>query len=231
MFAACLCLSASACVTATFVVQQYDGPALPEERIAILRLVGGDQTYLATLDGETLGYRVAERTDRVHIELLPGPHEVGISLHERGRIDYRVFDAKPGATYRIVVKRDRLQRGPRALENWHAGVFEIDPKSEEPTIDVSRAPLPLAPPAAASPTAPPSSVAPSSVAPPITPLPSETPSASEAPAASSSEPHTPPAPETEAETDTPTPEGQPEVSPPGDGAPTTNGEAPAPAPH
>lgn len=130
--------------SATFIVQQYNGPPLPAERIAILRLVGGDEGYLATLDGETLDYRVEARTDRIHIEILPGPHELGMSLRPLGLVSYRVFNAEPGKTYQPKILRGRLERRRSGQANWKTAVFEVDPDSGELLHDVSTAPMPAA---------------------------------------------------------------------------------------
>lgn len=131
--------------SATFIVQQYDGPALPAERIAILRLEGGDEGYLATLDGETLDYRVESRTDRIHIEMLPGRHELGLALKPLGLISYRVFQAQAGRIYHPKIVRGRLERRTRGQPEWTAAVFEVDPESGELLRDVSNAPLPTLP--------------------------------------------------------------------------------------
>ncbi len=133
-----------ACASATFIVQQYDGDPLPAERIAILRLVGGEEGYLATLDGENLDYRVEGRTDRIHIEMLPGRHEIGVSLRPLGLVVYRVFDARGGMTYQFKVLHSKLQRGMRGRQSWSVGIFEVD-ASGELGRDVSSSPLPPAP--------------------------------------------------------------------------------------
>ncbi len=140
------------CVSATFIVQQYEGDPLPGNRIAILRLIGGDEAYLASLDGEGLDFRVEAHTDRIHVEMLPGEHEVGISRQPHGRVVYRRFSAKPGVIYQPKVLHNRLGRGERGLELWSAGVFEVDPETGELVRDVSASPFP--PPAALPPIEP-----------------------------------------------------------------------------
>ncbi len=132
--------------SATFIVQQYNGDPLPAERIAILRMVGGEEGYLASLDGENLDYRVEGHSDRIHIEMLPGQHEVGVSLRQLGLVVYRVFEARAGVIYQFKVLRSVLQRGKRSRQTWSVGVFEVSPETGDLIRDVSRSPLPPAPP-------------------------------------------------------------------------------------
>src|SRR5690606_773925 len=128
-------VATAACTTATFVIQQYDGEALPAERVAILRIQGGDETIIAELDGEVLDYRIAEKTDRVHIELLPGNHEIGIAQHPLGRVAYLAFDARPGRSYQALIIHNPLP--PDLQSTWRAAIYEIDSDSGEQLQDVS----------------------------------------------------------------------------------------------
>src|SRR5579859_3641629 len=72
----------ASCGSATFVVQQYPGPPKPRETIAIIRVNGGG-TPLTSLDGDPLRIE-PEKGTRFHIEVLPGDHEVGVSVPEPG---------------------------------------------------------------------------------------------------------------------------------------------------
>jgi hypothetical protein len=161
---------ALACTTATFVVQQYAGDPLPAHKIAILRITGGGDEYIAALDGEGLGFQLDDPRDRVHVEMLPGTHEISIGINGDDRVVTRLFEARGGKVYRAVVLRNRLQRDNWGRLTWTLGVFEVDGGSDELLSDVSRDPeavpakptaLPpsLSPPAAPSVTAVPSSSA------------------------------------------------------------------------
>lgn len=166
---------ALACTTATFVVQQYAGDPLPAHKIAILRITGGGDEYIAALDGEGLGFQLDDPRDRVHVEMLPGTHEISIGLNGDDRVVTRLFDARGGKVYRAVVLRNRLQRDHWGRLTWTVGVFEVDGASDELLSDVSRDPeavptKPTArPPSLSPPTAPSLTAVPSSSAAPVDP--------------------------------------------------------------
>jgi hypothetical protein len=173
-----LCVSSLsvACLSATFVIQQYDGDPLPMDRIAILRLVGGDDAYLASLDGEGLDFRVEGRTDRIHIEMLPGDHELGIARQPNGRVVYRRFTAKAGVIYQPKVLHNRLARGEAGLERWTAGIFEVASGTDELVRDVSvspYSPLSPAPEPRIAPGSPQQTFAPPEASPSVSSAPSE----------------------------------------------------------
>ncbi|HEX2732163.1 MAG TPA: hypothetical protein VHM70_11170 [Polyangiaceae bacterium] len=186
-------LTVVGCATATFVIQQYQGAPLPANRIAILRILGGGDSFIAALDGEQLGFKLDDPRDRIHVEMLPGRHEISLGQGDEDRVVTRAFQAQVGHVYRAVIVRDKLARDVYGHPNWTVGVFEVEPDSDELLRDISENPeMPRpansAATAAATSTAPVASTAPatSTSAEPIAP---SAPSASTAgPAASASAP-------------------------------------------
>ncbi len=147
-----------ACGTATFVVQQYHGDPLPSERVAILRINGGDEARIAALDGEPLNYTLRDTNTRVHLEMLPGQHEVVVSESITGLTQSRRFRAEPGKVYRVRIVRDRLQRNVGVPHGWSLVIDEVDRHTDEVRAEVPEPPLPVmraARPATAASTAPP----------------------------------------------------------------------------
>lgn len=129
------------CVVSTLVVRQYAGPERPEEQTAILRVRGTDEARIIALDDQQLEAEVARDT-RLHIEVLPGYHTVGV-FNPRARLGRsRVlgFEAKGGKVYRVVTA-PVPEQGPADLApgGWVAVVFEVDAKTDEAVADVTRA--------------------------------------------------------------------------------------------
>jgi hypothetical protein len=105
LFLILVCGVLAACTGPTFIVQQYAGAPRSSESIAILRISGGDGPQIAVLDGEAIP-PVFDRSTRMHIELLPGPHELEAVAPARGveaPIPVR-FVAEAGKVYRIEVR-------------------------------------------------------------------------------------------------------------------------------
>lgn len=186
------------CGTATFVVQQYDGPELPADRIAVLRVNGGSRVVFVGLDGEELSYYERDRNSRVHIEVLPGVHEVDIGFVDDPfrRVQSVRFRAQPGKVYRVTIDSIDPASTSRA---WRPIVWEVDRESDralsavvpaseatelQPTSSATRAPQPEA-------TATTSS-APSRVVPPAETTSSPASRASAPPATASSPTQVPP---------------------------------------
>jgi hypothetical protein len=117
------------CGTATFIVQQYDGKPLPRERIALLRINGGSALRLESLDGERLNYELKGLDNRVHIEMLPGVHEIGVSDPEDGLLQVRRFRAQPGKVYRPALI-DAPQAGGRLATRVFA-LFEVSADDDQ----------------------------------------------------------------------------------------------------
>src|SRR6185503_13116978 len=70
-------LAPVACGGPTFVIAQYQGPTRPRNTIAILRIDGDSPVQLVSVDGEPLA-PIADDI-RLHIEVLPGEHSVGVA--------------------------------------------------------------------------------------------------------------------------------------------------------
>jgi hypothetical protein len=124
---------AAGCGTATFIVQQYDGPARPREQVAVLRLNGKDPVRVESLDGERLDYQLKDKDTRVHIELLPGVHELAVT-DSFGLAEPLKFLAVPGHVYRPI---------PSPV--YHPGsasfaLYEVDANTDEPQTTVPPAP-------------------------------------------------------------------------------------------
>jgi hypothetical protein len=128
----------ASCGGPTFVVQQYPGPPRATENIAIIRVNGGGPE-LSWLDGERL--RAApEKGTRMHIEVEPGIHEVGVVAPNVG-LSHEVmlrFVAQPGKTYRLVVRSALSDR--TTAPGWNAYAYEVDRST-----DAELEPAPLAP--------------------------------------------------------------------------------------
>lgn len=115
----------AACAGPTFIVQQYAGPARPQESIATLRVNGADAVRLATLDNEDVTAPLVE-DGRLHIELLPGRH--AIAVRNAKAPDERptsiVFEAAAGKVYRVAFTPE-------------ARIYEVDRGTDAPGADVT----------------------------------------------------------------------------------------------
>ena len=113
------------CPGPTFVVQQYGGPVRAQDTIATLRINGSDPVRLVTLDGEDV--RVPLESDtRLHIELLPGRHRLGVASGPTDAASEVVLVAEPGKVYRVSF----VSAAPH--------VIEVNRSSDEPGADVTR---------------------------------------------------------------------------------------------
>jgi len=158
--------------TVTFVMQQYAGPPKPKDSIAIIRSDGASATELVAVDGETIRAPL-ERNNRLHVEVLPGTHDVDVAapaIGLRHAIPVRLL-AEAGKVYRVEVwAAPPLQAplghgGPPPPDGeWIAHAYEVDRDT-----DARRgiADAPAAPAASATPAAPAVSLAPT--APPPAP--------------------------------------------------------------
>lgn len=140
LFAMIAALVLSGCVGPTFVVQQYAGPVRPRETIATLRVNGGDSVRLVTLDGEDVRAPL-ESDSRLHIELLPGRHEIGVVRGPNDQLATVAFLAEAGKVYRA------------AYIGAEPHVFEVDRGGDHPGRDVTAPPV-TAPPVTAPPAEP-----------------------------------------------------------------------------
>ena len=120
------------CVGPTFVVQQYAGPVRPRETIATFRVNGGDSVRLITLDEEDVRAPL-ESDSRLHIELLPGRHKIGVANGPNDLVAPVAFVAEAGKVYRAVFAGNEPH------------VFEVDRAGDAPGRDVTATPAVTAP--------------------------------------------------------------------------------------
>ena len=127
----------ASCGSATFIAQQYPGPARPQETIAILRVNGGEPP-LTSLDGDPLRVQ-PEKGTRFHIEVLPGEHEVGVSVPEPGLPQGVVvrFIAEAGKVYRFMTLGAPSE--PGRMPAWNAQAVEVDRATD---AEIRRVPAP-----------------------------------------------------------------------------------------
>ncbi len=151
MLAACTLVCCGGVVT--FVWQQYEGAPLPKERVAILRQNGESTTVLVAVDGKSV-LAPLESQNRLHVELLPGIHEVDVAAPSLGLgrpIVVRLL-AGAGKVYRIeVTGAPAPQAAPESGEprfegggEWAAHAYEVDRETDAPR-GVADAPAPAAP--------------------------------------------------------------------------------------
>ncbi len=156
MLAACALVCCGGVVT--FVWQQYEGAPLPKERVAILRQNGESTTVLVAVDGKSV-LATLESQNRLHVEILPGIHEVDVAAPSLGLgrpIAVR-WVAGAGKVYRIeVTGAPSPQSPPESGEprfegggEWAAHAYEVDRETDAPRgiADVPAAPAPGARPA------------------------------------------------------------------------------------
>lgn len=119
------------CPGPTFVVQQYAGPVRSPDTVATLRFNGNDAVRLATLDDEDLRSPL-DVDSRLHIELLPGRHRVGVmnANTPNDPVEAASFDAEPGKVYRVTLIASA------------AHVFEVNRSSDARGRDVTYVPSP-----------------------------------------------------------------------------------------
>lgn len=135
-------LIAAGCGTATFVVQQYDGEPLDRSRIAMLRVNGDAPVRLEELDGEVLAYELHDSGSRVHIEMLPGEHELGLSDGLGLPLKRRRFVAHPGKIYRPMVFHTGSNGPDAPSSTWVVAIYEVDPDSDRIIREISQVPVP-----------------------------------------------------------------------------------------
>jgi hypothetical protein len=139
--------------TVTFVWQQYDGPSMPKQSIAILRQNGTSATILVAVDGKSILAPI-EPENRLHVEVLPGPHEVDVAapgIGLRHAVPVR-FMAEAGRVYRVEVTAAAEAQQPTfngepplEYERWVAHAYEVDRDTDTPR-GVVDAPVPRAAP-------------------------------------------------------------------------------------
>jgi hypothetical protein len=139
---AALTCGLSGCGTATFIIQQYDGSPLAAEQVAVLRLNGSDPVRLEALDGEPLGYELHDRASRVHIEMLPGEHELALAEAPELPAKRRRFRAEAGKVYRpLLVRTPTAGAVIPGVTAWVVGIYEVDANSDEIVREISQGPV------------------------------------------------------------------------------------------
>ena len=135
----------SGCGQVTYIVQQYDGPVRDRDEVSILRLKPGDPAQIVSMDGDALGRQVLDSDTRLHIEMLPGKHQLEVENPKAlSASTQRVqFIAEPGRTY-CVVLADRAwhaQKPQVARPNtWSPLVYELQGSSDDLAREVSLPP-------------------------------------------------------------------------------------------
>ena len=128
-----------ACSGPTYVAQQYDGDPRPKEEISVVRVNAKDPVLLDSLDGEAIAVRLPEDS-RLHVEVLPGPHRVGVAnaLDPNAPAALVSFLAEAGRVYRPILRADPPPASAR--------IYEVDRDTDALLRDVTAAP-PTPPPA------------------------------------------------------------------------------------
>ena len=91
----------------------------------------GDPAQIIAMDGEALGRQELDSDVRLHIEMLPGKHQLEVENPQApARTTQRVqFIAEPGRTYRVVLA-DRAWHAqksePTPAGTWSPLVYELD---------------------------------------------------------------------------------------------------------
>jgi hypothetical protein len=131
-------LCASACGTATYILQQYNGPVRPQDQIGILRINGGSGLEISYLDGKPLGIVLQDESARIHIEMLPGVHRLSVANPaEFGRPSEVRFRVEPNQVYRVGLESVPVRHGSTTRTATRALVYEIDRDSDEVLRDAS----------------------------------------------------------------------------------------------
>jgi hypothetical protein len=100
--------------------------------------VNGGESPLTSLDGDPLRVQ-PEKGTRFHIEVLPGEHEVGVSVPEPGLPGGVVvrFIAEAGKVYRFMALGAPSEPGRMAA--WSAQAVEVDRATD---AEIRRVPAP-----------------------------------------------------------------------------------------
>jgi hypothetical protein len=114
----------------TFIMQEYDGPPRPREAVAMVR-TDDRGPMLTAVDGHAV--RVTSALDpgnRLHVEVLPGPHEVDVEVTEAETglvhaVPVR-FVAEANKVYRVEVRAFQAPGAPTFLTD----AYEVDRDSD-----------------------------------------------------------------------------------------------------
>ncbi len=101
---------------------------------------------LEALDGEPLGYELHDRSSRVHIEMLPGEHELALAEAPELPAKRRRFRAEAGKVYRPLLVRTATD-GPviPGVTGWVIGIYEVNSGNDEIIREISQVALATAP--------------------------------------------------------------------------------------
>jgi hypothetical protein len=126
-----------ACGGPTFVIQQYGGAQRSRESIAVIRVDGTDAVQILSLDRERLS--PVEKGVRLHIEVLPGMHEIDVT-DPGNHVTLRNvrFVAEAGRLYRVHVVQTLPTGGSG---DFVARVHEVDPDTEAQIREASSPPV------------------------------------------------------------------------------------------
>jgi hypothetical protein len=132
-----LALAEFACGGPTLVVQQYSGAQRSGESIAVIRMDGSDTVQIRSIDREQLG--AVEKGLRVHVEVLPGMHEIDVT-DPGNHVTLRNvrFVAEAGKVYRVRVAQTLSSGGSDAFV---ARVYEVDRSSDAQIREASLPPV------------------------------------------------------------------------------------------
>jgi hypothetical protein len=159
------------CGGMTFIVQEYDGPPRAPGSVAIIRVNGSHGPDVVSVDDQPL--RIAlEPLNRVHVEVLPGPHEVDVEVTEpeiglRHTLPIR-FLAQAGKVYRVEVFGVAPSTSGPSDTRWDARAYEVD-RGSDARLGVAApwgAPPPAPPPPRPAPEAADGALDPDAAAPP-----------------------------------------------------------------
>jgi hypothetical protein len=124
----------------TFVMQQYAGPARPTNSVAAIRVNATHGPDLVAVDGVPFGPSPAlEPGNRLHLEVLPGPHEVDVVATDPAtglnrEIPVR-FVAEAGKVYRVELVANATAHSEAPPEAY---AYEVD-RDTDATIRIATA--------------------------------------------------------------------------------------------
>ncbi len=128
----------------TFVMQHYDGPPRPKSSVAFIRVNAGAGPDLVAVDGEPLPTgQVLEPGNRLHIEVLPGAHQIDVEAADpitglRRSMAVR-FAAEPGKVYRVELVAGPADPAQRD-STWQPEAYEVDRETDAKIRNATAAP-------------------------------------------------------------------------------------------
>ena len=146
--ATCLAVSlGTACGQVTFVVQAYPGAARSAEQVSVVRINRDAPVRVVSVDGDPLGSQPLDSDARLHVEILPGKHELIIENEHVPVEKTKVvrFLAEPGRTYRVLAANREWHvhsapRKPARGTTWSPLVYEVDTAGDRLLREVSLPP-------------------------------------------------------------------------------------------